>query len=99
MPIYVTRSSMPELSEYIEEIKPLFETHMLTNMGPIYKKFQGELISYLGVRDLSLFVNGHLALEIAIQALGMTKRRGSRRRRSDHDTVHVCFHDTCDHEE
>ena len=65
---------MPELSEYIEEIKPMFETHMLTNMGPIYKKFQGELISYLGVRDLSLFVNGHLALEIAIQALGMTKK-------------------------
>ena len=74
MPIYVTRSSMPDLSEYMEEIRPMFETHMLTNMGPVYKKFQGELISYLGVRDLSLFVNGHLALEIAIQALGMTKR-------------------------
>ena len=74
MPIYVTRSSMPDLSEYMEEIKPLFETHMLTNMGPVYKKFQGELISYLGVRDLSLFVNGHLALEIAIQALGMTEK-------------------------
>ena len=74
MPIYVTRSSMPDISEYIEEIKPLFETHMLTNMGPVYKKFQHELIKYLDVPRLSLFVNGHLALEIAIQALGIAKR-------------------------
>lgn len=74
MPIYVTRSSMPELSDYIEEIKPMFESHMLTNMGPVYKKFQSQLITYLGVQELSLFVNGHLALEMAIQALGLTKR-------------------------
>ena len=74
MPIYVTRSSMPELSDYIEEIKPMFESHILTNMGPVYKKFQSQLITYLGVRELSLFVNGHLALEMAIQALGLTKR-------------------------
>lgn len=74
MPIYVTRSSMPKLEDYIEEIKPLFESHMITNMGPVYKKFQGELISYLDVPELALFVNGHLALEIAIQALGLTKQ-------------------------
>lgn len=74
MPIYVTRSSMPTLPDFIEEIKPMFESHMLTNMGPVYKKFQSQLISYLGVQELSLFVNGHLALEMAIQALGLTKR-------------------------
>ena len=74
MPIYVTRSSMPELSDYIEEIKPMFESHILTNMGPVYKKFQSQLVTYLGVRELSLFVNGHLALEMAIQALGLTKK-------------------------
>lgn len=71
MSILVTRSSMPPLEDYIEEIKPIFESHWLTNMGPVYKKFQHQLIDYLGVPYLSLFVNGHMALEMAIQALGL----------------------------
>jgi len=71
MPIFVTRSSMPTLEDYVEEIKPIFESHALTNMGPVYKKFQSQLMTYLGVPELSLFVNGHLALEMAIQALGL----------------------------
>lgn len=71
MSIYVTRSSMPDIEDYIEEIKPIFASHMLTNMGPIYKKFQAQLMTYLEVPELSLFANGHLALEMAIQALGL----------------------------
>lgn len=71
MSILVTRSSMPSLADYIEEIKPIFESHWLTNMGPVYKKFQHQLITYLDVPYLSLFVNGHMALEMAIQALGL----------------------------
>ena len=74
MPIYVTRSSMPSLEDYVKEIRPIFENHTLTNMGPVYKKFQAELIAYLNVPELSLFVNGHLALEMAIQALGLAKK-------------------------
>lgn len=71
MSIYVTRSSMPDIEEYIEEIRPIFESCCLTNMGPVYKKFQHMLIEYLEVPYLSLFVNGHMALEMAIQALGL----------------------------
>lgn len=71
MPIMITRSSMPSLEDYIEEIRPIFESHHLTNMGPVYKKFQHQLIDYLNVPYLSLFVNGHMALEMAIQALGL----------------------------
>lgn len=74
MSIYVTRPSMPSLDDYIEEIKPIFENRILTNMGPVYKKFQSMLIQYLDVKELSLFVNGHLALEMAIQALGLKER-------------------------
>lgn len=74
MSIFVTRSSMPDINDYIEEIKPIFESHMLTNMGPVYKKFQAHLMAYLGVPELSLFVNGHLALEMAIQALGLKEQ-------------------------
>ena len=75
MSILVTQSSMPDLEEYIEEIKPIFTSHRLTNMGPIYKKFQHALIDYLEVSQLSLFVNGHMALELAIQALGLREKQ------------------------
>lgn len=71
MPIYVTRSSMPDINDYIEEIRSIFESHTLTNMGPVYKKLKKMLMDYLGVRQLSMFVNGHMALEMAIQALGL----------------------------
>lgn len=74
MPIFVTRSSMPDINDYIEEIRPIFESHVLTNMGPVYKKLQQQLIEYLKVPQLSMFVNGHLALELAIQALGLRQR-------------------------
>lgn len=71
MSILVTRSSMPGIDEYMEEIKPIFESRWLTNMGPVYKKFQHQLIDYLSVPELSLFVNGHMALEMAIHALDL----------------------------
>ena len=62
---------MPALEEYIEEIKPIFESRNLTNMGPVYKRLQHQLIDYLGVPYLSMFVNGHMALEMVIQAMGL----------------------------
>jgi len=74
MPIYVTRPSMPSLEDFIEEIKPIFESHVLTNMGPVYKRFQAQLMTYLEVPELSLFVNGHLALEMAIHAMGLKEK-------------------------
>lgn len=76
MAISVTKSSMPDIADYIEEIRPIFESCRLTNMGPVYKKFQHQLIDYLDVPFLSLFVNGHMALEIAIQALGLRESGG-----------------------
>ena len=71
MSIFVTRSSMPDYEDYIREIKPIFESHHLTNMGPVYKKLQHQLMNYLDVPQLSMFVNGHLALETVFQAMGL----------------------------
>lgn len=68
--ILVTRSSMPPYEEYIEAIKPLWETHWLTNMGTYHQQLEKELKEYLGVSELSLMVNGHMALEMAIQMMG-----------------------------
>ena len=71
--ILVTRSSMPSYEEYCEEIKGLWESHWLTNMGVKHKKLQKELEEYLGASHVTLYTNGHLALENAIAALNLPK--------------------------
>ena len=60
--ILVTRSSMPSLDEYVEEIKTIWDTHWLTNMGPKHNEFAEKLKEYLGVDYIELLVNGHMAL-------------------------------------
>lgn len=67
--INVTRSSMPAYEEFIEKIKPLWETRWLTNMGAYHKELEQKLREYLDVPNVSLMVNGHMALEMAIQAM------------------------------
>ena len=67
--IFVTRSSLPSYEEYIEAIKPLWESHWLTNMGKFHQELEEKLKVYLDVPELSLMVNGHMALELIIQAM------------------------------
>lgn len=69
--IYVTRPSMPPYEEFIEMIKPLWATHSLTNMGEYHKKLEKELENYLGVNYVSLMTNGHMALEMILQAMNL----------------------------
>ena len=69
--ILVTRSSMPEFEEYVEMIKPLWESHWLTNMGVYHNQLEKELVEYLDVDNCSLFMNGHMALELLLQSLDL----------------------------
>lgn len=71
-PIPVTRSSLPPLEEYVEMLRPIWESAWLTNMGEYHEQLKAELTGYMGVTSLELFVNGHMALELAIQALGLS---------------------------
>lgn len=71
--VFVTRSSMPPYEEYIEMIKPLWDSHWLTNMGKFHVKLEEKLKEYLQVPYISLFVNGHLSIEMVIQAFGFPK--------------------------
>ncbi len=68
--INVTKAVLPPYEEYIEAIKPLWDSHWLTNMGTYHKELEKELQAYLDVPELSLMVNGHLSLEMAIQSFG-----------------------------
>ena len=67
--INVTHSSMPSYEEYCEEIKSVWDSVHLTNMGPIHNKLKEQVRDYLGVQNIELFVNGHLALYCALKAL------------------------------
>ncbi len=70
-PILVTRSSMPSFEEYCEEIKELWDTHWLTNMGVKHKTLQAQLEQYLQTPHVVLYTNGHLALENVIAAMNL----------------------------
>lgn len=67
----VTRSSMPPVEEYIEEIKSIWDSHWLTNMGEKHQALQKALQDYMQVEQLELLVNGHMALEMTLQAMDL----------------------------
>ena len=57
---------MPGFEEYCEEIKDMWDSHWLTNMGAKHQALQKQLEQYLGCDHVILYTNGHLALENAI---------------------------------
>lgn len=69
--VNVTRSSMPSFKEYCEEIKELWDSHWLTNMGVKHKLLEKQLGDYLDVPYVTLYTNGHLALENVIAAMNL----------------------------
>ena len=69
--VLVTQAAMPALDEYIEEIKSIWETHWLTNMGEKHKALQQKLQEYMRVENVELLVNGHMAIELTLQAMDL----------------------------
>lgn len=69
--ILVTRSSMPSFEEYTESIRELWDSHWITNMGKNHEELSRRLEDYLKVKNISLFTNGHMALELVLQALNL----------------------------
>lgn len=70
--ILVTQSSMPPIEEYIEEIKDIWDSHWLTNMGPKHECLKEKLKEYLKVENIDMFANGHMALELTLQAMKLS---------------------------
>ena len=67
--IWVTRSAMPPMQEYIDEISALWDSRILTNMGVKHEQLRRALRGYLGVDRIDLLTNGHMALELSLQAM------------------------------
>lgn len=72
MAVRVTQSSMPSMDEYIDEIRSLWDSHWLTNMGPKHQELEQALIQYLHCDHITLFTNGHNALECALDAFDLS---------------------------
>lgn len=70
--ILVTQSSLPPFDEYVNEIKELWDSHWLTNMGAKHNALENSMKDYLEVEGISLMTNGHMALEMGIQAMNLT---------------------------
>lgn len=68
----VTRSFLPPQEEFILATKAIWNTHWLTNQGPLHQEFEQALKTHLGIPEVTLFNNGHLALDVAIKALNLT---------------------------
>lgn len=71
-PIYVTRPYLPPLEEFLPYLEQIWATRQLTNGGPFHEQFERALGDYLGVKYVSLFANGTLALLTALKALHIT---------------------------
>lgn len=72
--ILVTQATMPELDEYVESISDLWDSHWITNMGIKHQELQKELVKYLEVDAIELLTNGHMALELSMQAMGLKEK-------------------------
>ncbi|MDH6355290.1 dTDP-4-amino-4,6-dideoxygalactose transaminase [Dysgonomonas sp. PH5-45] len=69
--INVTQPCLPPLEEFIPYLEKIWDSKWLTNNGPLHQQLEKELADYLGVKYISLFSNGTLALISALQALNI----------------------------
>jgi len=70
--ILVTQPFLPPLEEFQEYLKQIWESKWLTNNGKFHQELEKALCEYLGVKYISLFSNGTLALITALQELRIT---------------------------
>lgn len=70
--ITVTSPLLPNLGEFNEYLKKIWESKWITNNGQFHQQLEKALAEYLSVPYISLFTNGTLPLITALQALRIT---------------------------
>ena len=70
--ITVTSPLLPNLDEFHEMLKEIWDSKWITNNGSFHKQLEKALCEYLKVPYISLFTNGTLPLLTALQALRIT---------------------------
>lgn len=69
--IYVTRPLLPNIDDYISNVKEIFNSQWLTNMGVKHNELETKLQDVLKVPNVSLFNNGTIALLTALKAMNL----------------------------
>ncbi len=72
-PIYVTKTFLPPIEEYEEYLKQIWQSHLLTNQGPLVLELEDKLKNYLGVKYFQFVSNGTSALQLALRSLDITE--------------------------
>jgi len=67
--IYVTEPYLPDLQDFLPYIEKIWDNKWLTNDGMFHQELEVELAKFLGVKHISLFVNGTIALLVALKVL------------------------------
>lgn len=70
--ITVTSPLLPDLDEFHELLKEIWDSKWITNNGSFHKRLEAALCEYLKVPYISLFTNGTLPLITALQAMHIT---------------------------
>ena len=73
-PIYVTQPSLAPLDEYVEELKKVWESGILTHNGPLVQKLENEICNKLDIKNFVAVSNGTIAIQMAIKALELKGR-------------------------
>lgn len=69
--INITKPFLPDMKEYISYLEGIWEREWLTNNGPLVSDLEIKLKEFLNIKHLLYLGNGTIAIQIAIQALGM----------------------------
>lgn len=75
MDIFVTKALLPPEQEFVSRAQEIFQTHILTNNGPMLKRLETALKNFLQVPYLILCTNGTIALELALHSAGAASKR------------------------
>lgn len=71
-PLHVGRPNIGDREEFLRLVEGALDRRWLTNDGPLVREFEERVAQYTGTKHCVAMVNGTIALEIAIRALGMT---------------------------
>lgn len=71
--IYVTKTFLPDIDKYKFYIDKIWKSNQLTNQGPLLQELETKLAKYLDVENFHYLSSGTDALQLALNALGITE--------------------------
>jgi dTDP-4-amino-4,6-dideoxygalactose transaminase len=71
-PIYVTQPSLAPLPEFVEHLRTIWRSGVMTHNGPLMQRLERELRDGLGVSNMVCVANGTAAMQLALRALDLS---------------------------